>query len=356
MEALIIPTFNCQLKCRHCFLPEALRKKSVLMEDSEYEFILKKVQEMQDVVNDYGMLFIISGGEPLTVGVKQMGFYLESIRKHFGKVPVNVNTNLLFYNREFGRLFVEYDVEVEASYDPVGVRFVNHEMEREWERKFKNALNDGVKIRVAITLTRKVLTFDLFRFAEKLGTRHYNMSHFCPLGRGWKNRKEFYVTKKELAFYIMGVLHFQDLFEGLDIHPWKDFPENYHSGGAVDCWGECYNCFAFTPGGDVYFSGFCYSRHPLGNLYRDSLHEILFSEKRVSFIRWKLTRPECIQCEHHFFCRGGCFSLSKVVEDKTTCPGLKPLLDFLSMGRIPEELEGEFYRFIKNSTWMGKYL
>jgi len=361
MEAFILLTLSCNFDCKHCFLPDDLRKRKVSMSIDEFSVVLDKVEEIKKMVNEPEMLLILSGGEPLILGAKKLETYLKVIRSRFGEnVRINVNTNLFFYNDRFGKIFQEYNVEVDASYDPYDVRFSDSKTEQRWKRNFHRVVETGVDVKIALTLTRRALKFDLLEFAREMGTAQYMMSHFCPIGSGWKNKDNLYVTKKEVAFYIMGLLYFQDLLKPLSIHPWKDLPHSYHQArigsGVVDCWGPCYNCFAFTPGGGVYLSGFCYSSSPLGNIYSDTIAEILASDERISFMQWKLTRPECLECEHHFFCRGGCFSLAKVEEDKSTCPGLKPLMDFLSTGIIPGDIKGEFLEFLRNSTWMGKYL
>ena len=138
-QLYVIPSFDCNLKCPHCFL--RLRKEDF----NEVAFF----NSLQNTSAYYRILF---GGE-CTLHFDRFKKCLET-----GLIDA-VSTNLLNLSPEILELYKEHEIALATSWNPK--RF-NEEQYKLWVENLRKLGENGLKCIILITLTEDLLSYENF--------------------------------------------------------------------------------------------------------------------------------------------------------------------------------------------------
>lgn len=137
-QLYIIPSFDCNLKCPHCFL--RLRKED-----------FNEVNFFNSLHNTSAYYRILFGGE-CTLHFDRFKKCLET-----GLIDA-VSTNLLNLSPEILELYKEYEIALATSWNPQ--RF-NEEQYKLWVENLRKLEGNDLDTIVLITLTEDLLSYDL---------------------------------------------------------------------------------------------------------------------------------------------------------------------------------------------------
>ena len=137
-QLYVIPSFDCNLKCPHCFL--RLRKED-----------FNEVNFFNSLHNTSAYYRILFGGE-CTLHFDRFKKCLET-----GLIDA-VSTNLLNLSPEILELYKEYEIALATSWNPQ--RF-NEEQYKLWVENLRKLEGNGLDTIVLITLTEDLLSYDL---------------------------------------------------------------------------------------------------------------------------------------------------------------------------------------------------
>lgn len=143
-QLYVIPSFNCNLKCPHCFL----RTREDNFNEEEFYNSLKNTEAY------YRILF---GGE-CTVHLDRFKRCLDT-----GLIDA-VSTNLLNLSDEIMDYYKKYDIALATSWNPQ--RFTN-EQYLLWLNNLMKLEQNGLDVIVLITLTEDLLSIDLEKLYKK---------------------------------------------------------------------------------------------------------------------------------------------------------------------------------------------
>jgi len=342
MEVELRVTNLCQLRCRHCYINAGVREGNVqkiiwdeAIIDLVTEFLKVLVEKITSNNLSSKVLMKFSGGEPMLLGAKRLAYFSEKLSKNVTYSCSGIVSNFLNYNSEIGKIAKEYNWVVFASYDPV-VRFGrNSEIEVLFQRKVKQALEDGLDVILSVVMTKELFKTDILQYARSLGVSKIYLAPYVQTGRGKEAANYLCPSREEVVEYIK---HFYSFERDIKIIPFDDFAEMYNEfietgKGSIECWSDCYNDFGINPDLSITSIGMCFDGgYEYGRVYRpveEAVEEVISSHNRIEFMKYKLfSDKKCLRCEFFGFCRGGCLSYEKH-SYVSECRGLKSLLEFL---------------------------
>lgn len=342
MEVELRVTNLCNLRCKHCYIDAGIKDSSTpriiwdeTVIDLVTEFLAVLVERI--TLNNVSSKILIkfSGGEPMLLGAKKLAYFSEKLSKNVTYSCIGIVSNFLGYNSEIGRIAKEYNWVVFASYDPVVRYGSNLKIEAFFQRKVKQALDDGLDVILSVVMTKELFKMDILQYAKNLGVSKVYFAPYVSTGRGKEAADYLRPTREEVVEYIKGFYSFE---RDIKIIPFDDFAKVYsdfiETGiGSIECWSDCYNDFGINPDLTVTSMGMCFDRgYVYGRVYRPvekAVEEVISSRNRLEFMKYKLfSNKKCLECEFFRFCRGGCLSYEKHSYVRE-CRGLKSLLEFL---------------------------
>jgi radical SAM protein with 4Fe4S-binding SPASM domain len=336
-------TNKCQLSCLHCYSKSSPYNNDVFPENMLFSAMAKYFGILERIGIKKGEPIVVSltGGEPILLGVKYLKETVTLIKKAFQSIGVfphiNIVTNLLLFNKELLNFVRSEDITLVTSFDPEirGFNGSNIDFPSLWKSQYLKAKEMGLHIPVIFVTTRQLLKWDFWGFIEEMQIKDIYLQPLQPVGRGEQNMNLMAVSRDEISDFIVGIMKDRNLIkEGRDIsiHPYDSVKKEYElfklTGiGSVDCWNDCYNSFSIRYDGNIGSPGECVSSY--GNIFTDSINEILLSAPRIRYMTMKtpFVHNECKNCYYEDFCRCGCHSLKKI-PSRRECHGLKKVLDY----------------------------
>lgn len=315
-------TENCNLNCKHCFVPHV----NNFMKDEVFD----KVVEKLNFFKNEKMNIIWHGGEPTLIGYKKMEEFLVKIKNKNNNENINhhIQTNLLSYDNNWKNIYEEYfDSFVGISYD-FDIRFFGKDEKKEilfWE-KFNKLRNDGLSYNLIVTVTKKVLDLgpdDFFKWIIDKGITNIHLERLTKSGYAINHWDEIGFTNKEYNNFMkkLFLIYFNYLklnkFKNNLIHmsPFESMLVNIPKKQTFSCAGSCKNFFTFNPDGEV---GGCTSTTlKLGNVDQD-----MRKMARKNFI----DKKKCLDCDFKDICKSGCDVLTEIFDESGECIGNYELL------------------------------
>lgn len=342
MTIIIKPTYNCNFRCKYCYLSNHTKNEGQIMDISLAELFFAQLREYVDARNVKKITIIWHGGEPLLWGEENFRTIFEYIDSSFKDVQHKnaIQTNLSLMSESYIDLFKEHDVHIGFSLD--GDKSIN-DSQRVYKgnrgtfddiiNKLELCRSAGLSIGCIVVGSKKHLgrIKELYSF---LCENHLNFK-FNPLfvsGEAKSHINEYGLTAMEYADMAIELfdLWYHDNENELVESNFVEIASNLLSGKTSHCL-FCRNCqdnfFAVSPNGDILPCGrFCdeeYKELSYGNISERSLFDILEGRKgyesyqRASFIE----KSDCKKCEFYSICHGGClhegFLSSKDFKHKT---------------------------------------
>jgi len=348
---------ECNFNCMHCYADATVFRgdiASLPFYSEEYlRNFMEKLREFLLVLNaeylkQWPLYLVVSlmGGEPLLIGIEKFRMVMNAVFKTFAqggsdgflleKVTTSTNGILInekwlsFFREERGRL------SVAMAYDFGPVRFTSSSAERKWKEVYKVVRGEGIDVTVNVVLTRYIPEPEVFvNFLEKNGIDSVDLSPFLPVGRGRKFADVLKLSCSEITAYykkFLDVLRGKpfsvrfDTFGNLPVYLEK-FKSRLNTEVHLNGWGQCWNKVIVDLKGNVFLE--CSYPQALCNIFDPlAVYKMRVSEFFTGFLREKLYRNQCLECEFYNFCRGGCVALT-CCED-SECRGLKTLLNYIS--------------------------
>ena len=293
MTILIIPSFECNFRCKYCYLNNTTKGLSYKLNS---DFICSVLLQLKDVIRakQERVKLIWHGGEPLLWGIENYKKVFGFIKQNLSDIVVrnSIQSNLSLIDENYITLFKQYDIKLGFSLD--GTKEINDE-----QRVFTNGKgtfdfvmdkvslcrSNGINIGCISVCSRKCIgkITQFYHFMNELRL-DFKLNPIFETGEALGVRDEFGITAKEYADIMI------ELFDMCMDDPTCSIEEDnlleMASAIATGSTTHCvfgYNCqdyfLAIAPTGDVMPCGrFCDNdllHYSYGNLHRETLAEIL---------------------------------------------------------------------------------
>lgn len=326
-------TETCNLNCKHCFTNGTSGAK-IYWDYKKVADWLKRFSTTKSK-NDTAH-FEFHGGEPFLVPVEEMKYVYNQCKDLYTDMTWGATTNLVFklYPEHIDFIKGPLGNRLGTSWDPK-IRFENDKQLSLWLTNLKTLLNEGVTIRLFISVTKDTINIEpiyLLTWIKSLGVQEVSFERLTGNGNALKH-PDIFPTNIEMNewFYQM---HIQSELYGARSWFENDFLENIYSkfetgfiGGGTFC-RDCEEKI-FTLNADGTISG-CPNSAPefnYGNLDYD-VQEVINSTLRLENIACERSRnPKCYSCEVFQFCGGDCHQLEWQGD---VCGAPKKLMKFLA--------------------------
>lgn len=325
MDLYIKLTKNCNLKCAYCFEQEHLRSSEYITVE-QMACILRKVKSycLEKGINVVNLVY--TGGEVLLLGERYLESLLEFSNRLFAGSTIslrsNLQTNLTLMNERFVDLIKEYGIKVSSSFDVVGNNrtFAGGEsIYYTMIDKMILLLENGVVFSCIVVVTK-----DNCREAEAIydffskTSMSFNAIRLDPCSARWCLDKV--ITDNEYIQFLkeLAELHVHNSNSKIRVPCIDDYVNLLTIGP-----GSAFQCIFsddivargnlfVEPNGDIYpCSSLRYGNLYMGNIFTDSIHEILGCEvlKHISR-RSTSVREKCSSCEYYGLCNDGCIAFA----------------------------------------------
>ncbi|MGB9811901.1 MAG: radical SAM protein [Dictyoglomus turgidum] len=318
------PTERCNLACKHCYVPENKRQggTTFLSLDNALNILRKIEQYFGSKGQKVRILF--HGGEPMLTGVD---FYKE-IYKEFGSsnwLTFSIQTNLTLYSHVWDEVFEHlFNGYAGTSFDLTRRTVYGYsDFLAKWEDSFRK-FTEKFKASVEITVSKKFFDWSVSDWVNFMLTHKANAFSF-----GWysdiQGNSDLFVNYDSYLDFLMS-LSTELLQRGLPVY-FKQIQGMF---------GLSYNPvekkYMYSPESTCMFSTFCGDNHivinpdgtvgicpalsannfTIGNIYEQTMEDILNSPERQRFILFQKTPDEeCVSCRYLGVCNCGCPVLRK---------------------------------------------
>lgn len=324
ISIVLVPTWFCNCNCNHCFE----RILPLTIGSEQWELFFLKIYDLVTAHNVKRLSIYWQGGEVFTMDPNMVRRGLEICSKVFEStdctIKHHIQTNLLLYNDEWGRIISDYfSGSISSSIDfPNLYRSTpsigQDEYINAWISKKEEAEKDGFIISIVTLPNVKTLelgaeAFHRF-FKDEAAIRNVQINFPFP---GLNKNKPVPLNLENLAeFFVELYQIWTESGRYLNLNPFVPLENRIlRNNGNLSCtWSYCCADYLFSigPDGEV---GQCdcwistQKNRNYGYLTDQAVTEILNSKKRSPF----LDRPikmiqntECGVCEFWKICYGGC--------------------------------------------------
>lgn len=326
MTILFIPSFDCNFRCKYCYLNNNTK---VSPQKLCTDFICSILFQLKESLPTHNrkIKLIWHGGEPLLWGIDNYIQVFEYIKCKLSDIVVqnSIQCNLSLIDDNYLELFKRYDIKLGFSLD--GTKEIN-----DAQRVFVNGngsfdtildklrlcrekgLNPGCIAVCSRKLVGKIK--QLYHLMNELQL-NFKLNPLFETGEAVKVKDELGVTVMDYAKIMI------DLFDLMMDDPNCMIVENnlleMASAVATGVTEHClfgYNCqdnfLAITPTGDVTPCGrFCDNdllQYSYGNLHNETLSVILSRIKQSEIYKRTeyIAQSDCAKCRWFNICHGGC--------------------------------------------------
>lgn len=337
----------CNMRCKYCFYADVSKSRAVfsygIMSEETMICILKNIKkgiQKGDRVN-----FAFQGGEPTLSGLDYFVRFTEVVSKWDGiLVSYALQTNAIGIDEKWCKFLKKHKFLVGVSFDILPEA---HDCAR------VDVLGKGTYARVlqSIELLKKhkidfnvlcTLTNSIARHPEKVWKQLLKLDveyvQFTPcLGELDGNNSTYALTPKRFAsFYTQIFTYWYNDYRAGKYRSIKLFDDVVNQmilGKPTSCGmdGSCRAQLVVEADGSVYPCDFyCLDEYKLGNLARQTIDELLLSQKVVEFLKCSNEKCDlCKNCTYFQFCGGNCRRMRAEIcigTDKSFC-GYREFLD-----------------------------
>ena len=331
----LIVTFNCNATCSHC---NVKNNGSIFI---SLDKVKKFFENLKDNL-DKEVFLTFHGGEALLIGCEKLEeiiLYLNSTYNN--KFNYSIQTNLLNYDKKWGKLFIKYNIKVSTSYDFfTDIRNIKGDTKKYWNIWYKNVKQiQKFQHKILVLTVIDENNHDKYKEIYKIA-KNENFNFL------FLNFYEENITKT-----MKNSVYYKKFLNGLFEVYWNDFLKNgklddlpvlnpltymiknflfrYNAENYCTFNNNCLNNkLLITPDKEYYT---CLSFYNYGIKQKDLLNltELLYPK-------------ECISCKYYNYCKGGCLLDRKLKTPNLLCEVWKSLF---------EKLEK-----IKNDSRFDKYI
>lgn len=357
----------CNLHCRYCYYLEKSQlykeSKKQIMTDELLDKFIREYIESQTTPN---VLFTWHGGEPL---LRSLFFYEKIIKlqKKYGKgrnIDNCIQTNGTLLTKDWCKFFHEHKWLVGVSIDGPEEFHDTYRKDKSQEGTFKQVMQ-GIELlnkyhvewnaMAAINNINVKDPLRFYRFFKEIGCRYIQFTPVVErLNRHEDGRylaapdetetvdvTDFSVSPDEWGKFLCTIFdewvrndvghYFVQLFDST-LANWVGETPGLCSMGKT-----CGHSGVMEFNGDVYACDhFVFPQYKLGNIYKDTLVEMMYSPRQLQFGQDKSDKlpRQCKECEYLFACNGECPK-----NRFTHTPSGDPGLNYLCKG---------YFRFFKH--------
>lgn len=326
MTIVIIPSFDCNFRCKYCYINNPTK---LLKDKLDADFICSVFSQLKELlkVNHNKLTIIWHGGEPLIWGIDNYKQVFEFIEHELPDVIIrnSIQCNLSLINDDYIDLFKQYNIKLGFSLD--GTKEIN-----DTQRIFANGdgtfstimdklelcRKRGLNVGCIAVCSRKHVGAigDVYHFMNKMKL-NFKLNPLFETGEAVNNNDEFGITAKEYADIMI------ELYDMMMVDPDNCIAEDnlLEMGSAIvsGVTEHCmfgYNCqdnfMAIVPSGDVMpcgrFSDNSFLHFSYGNLHKETLADIMTRKKQSETYKRAeyIAHSGCVHCKWYHICHGGC--------------------------------------------------
>lgn len=323
VNLLIKPASSlCNMRCKYCFYADVSRNRDTLsygrMEEDTLETLVKRAFEY---ATGYAG-FAFQGGEPTLAGLNFYRKLIELQNKYNTRnLPVynSIQTNGYALNEEWAAFFAEHHFLVGLSLDGTKEAHNALRLDAKGEGTYDTV------VRSTALLEQAGVDFNILCVVNNYVARHpqkvynnlkkYRYLQFIPCLDDFDGEKEsFSLTPQRYGTFLKTTfdLYYQDFMAGnyVSIRNFDNYvrmlqgypPESCAMNGVCTCY------FVIEGDGSVFPCDFyVLDQWKLGNVHRDSLSDLVRSQKAQEFVSMSRHRSDaCMTCPYYRLCRGGC--------------------------------------------------
>lgn len=327
MTIIIKPTYNCNLRCRYCYLTNNLKQHALLFDLDFAKHIIDQIKQVMQEKPRTRLTIIWHGGEPMLWGIdnyRAVFAYMEQVLDGY-EVQNSMQTNLSLVNDEWIDLFLQYNVRVGFSLDGTPDIHNQQRVGLHGEPTFERIINNyhlckqrGMRIGCIVVGSKKHIGHipELYRFMRNEGISFKFNPLFCS-GEAQNNIDDYGITPDEYAQMAIELfdLWYYDQQSEITESNFVEIASNIATGKPSGCMfsSNCQDRFmAIAPTGDVMPCGrFCDNEllhYSYGNLHNEPLSTIISHIKETETYRRAeyVAQSGCAQCRWFSICHGGC--------------------------------------------------
>lgn len=307
-------TETCNLNCRHCFT-NGINGAKTYWNSSKVINWIKQFSQTIDSKDNIHCEF--HGGEPFLVDVAEMQSVYDACND--SNISWGATTNLVFKLSQEHIDFIKGPLNnrLGTSWDPK-IRFDNDKQLKLWLSNVKRLLNEGVTIRLFISVTKDTIAIEpiyLLTWIKSLGVQEVSFERLTENGNALLHPDIFPSNIEQDAWFLK--MHQQsELYDARDwFHNdfletvYSKFETGFTSGGTF-----CRDCEEkiFTLNADGSISG-CPNSAPEFNFgtIDDIISDLINRPIRLQNIACERSRDaRCYSCDVFQFCGGDCHQLA----------------------------------------------
>lgn len=349
---------SCNLRCKYCFYADVSEHRKIKNNGIMKETTMKKlIDEAFHYLDEKGTVtFAFQGGEPTIAGIdyfKIFCSYVDQIKKN-QQVYYGIQTNAMMIDDEWCNLFQKYDFLVGVSLDGYQENHDAFRISKAHKTTFDQVMraiallrNRGIRFNVLTVLSKQLAKHPekLYSFYQR---ENIEFVQLIPCLAGFDDEKNLFALTPVLfaSFYKK----FYDCWL-------KEMRQGtYRSIGTFD---QIISMFAGVPPQQCGMLGFCslqlvvesdggmypcdfyvLDQYNGGNIMKNTLKEIINSEKFRSFLKEKKEMSLCCNtCPFIAICHGNCKRMNTLYFQRDYC-GYQDFLKYAagSMVQIAQRL------------------
>lgn len=333
------PTDTCNLDCNHCFTSGSKGAKTIWDIDKVTDWI----SDLANSFADEHLHVELHGGEPFLRPIEEHWEFTDKLKKKVGEVrwediSIGGTSNLVYKLTDKHIKFITEVMgkRIATSWDPV-YRFKTDRMYQQWLGNLKTLSGVGVTLKLFVTVTDQLLTWDIDELIHLWGTFGVDeiaIERLTHDGNALDNPHMFPDNRKIDKFYYDLFFAYKRLSPKYTINTLDTIEEKFTTNRyKVDT--NCRTCeqnlFTIDGAGNI---GGCTNgaKEEANGTIDDKVDEFLVSEGRLDRIVKEMdVNPNCLSCNLLDVCGGDCHRLPWQGD---SCPGLRQLLTHFKYGPV----------------------
>ena len=316
----MMPSLRCKFNCPHCYLSKDERENSPVMSHSCIEGIARKVRDFYDSMSPQlpkkAIICYWYGGEPTSLGKEYLVGCFEAINRVFADDPTyvvhhDVISSLIQVDLEWVSIFNKYcSGSVQTSFDGFmrGKGYI-----RRWERSVKDVISSGCDVTTLSVVNKELIKLggrETFRYLSELNIKHAGFLPFMLNVQNDSTQKytEYAPSMREYSEFMKEITEewIESGYKTPHIGQVSQIISRYGMPREGNVAGQT---LFFMPNGDVclpdYKNGYMEYNKVFGNIFSQTLSEILHSPERREYMRKQYLvdgNKECIGCPYKSCC------------------------------------------------------
>lgn len=319
---LIKPTNNCNLRCKYCFISNAVKSSSDMMTIEMAKFAIKQIADFIGGKGEMACKILWHGGEPLLWNASKY----ESVLSHMNEVYPHIHwdnsmqTNLTLLTDEHLKIFKKYNVKISTSMDGYenlhdSVRVKQNGTGTHSELVSKLHLLASNKIRVGLIVVLNAVNFDkivdIYDYFKRYN-QGFRVNPLIDSGEACCN-KDLAITPEQYAEAMIQLFDYWINDESaIPVSNFIDWTSSLVTRATSSCSfvKNCQRTFTvIEPNGDISVCDrLCGEKDfVFGKIEANNFTDILQNKQKIFENRADILREtDCRDCKYWNICYGGC--------------------------------------------------